>query len=68
MAGKLSLQSDYQVRGYSVSRGRPVGILDLSYDSPSGLYLNGQLLGALADDSNSGLLGMIDRVELSLRA
>ncbi len=59
VAGKLSLQSDYQVRGYSVSRGRPVGILDLSYDSPSGVYLNGQVFGALPDDYNPGLVGTI---------
>ena len=67
VAGKLSLQSDYQVRGYSVSRGRPVGILDLSYDSPSGVYLNGQLFGALPDDYNSGLLGMIGDVGYARR-
>ena len=67
MAGKLSLQSDYQVRGYSVSRGRPVGILDLSYDNPSGLYLNGQVFGALPDDYNSGLLGTIGDIGYARR-
>ncbi|MFL6725702.1 MAG: TorF family putative porin [Sphingomicrobium sp.] len=34
----LSVFSDDRFRGISLSDGRPVGILDLSYDSPSGLY------------------------------
>ena len=67
MAGKLSLQSDYQVRGYSVSRGRPVGILDLSYDTASGVYLNGSAFGALPDGDNPGLLGMIGDIGYARR-
>ena len=59
MAGKLSLQSGYQVRGYSISRGRPVGILDLSYDDPSGFYLSESTFGALPDHEYPGLLGLI---------
>ena len=34
----VSAYSDYRFRGYSLSDGRPVAILDLSYDLPSGLY------------------------------
>lgn len=34
----VSLFSDYRLRGYSISGSRPVAILDLSYDAPSGLY------------------------------
>lgn len=34
----VSVYSDYRFRGVSLSDGRPVGILDLSYDLPSGLY------------------------------
>lgn len=34
----VSLFSDYRFRGFSLSESRPVGILDLSYDAPSGLY------------------------------
>ena len=30
--------SDARLRGYSLSAGRPVGQLDLSYDDPSGFY------------------------------
>ena len=34
----VSAYSDYRFRGYSLSDGRPVAILDLSYDLPTGLY------------------------------
>jgi uncharacterized protein (TIGR02001 family) len=34
----ISVFSDQRFRGYSLSDGRPVGILDLSYDAPDGLY------------------------------
>ena len=59
VAGKLSLQSGYEVRGYSVSRGRPVGVLDFSYDDSSGFYLSQSTFGALPDHDDPGLLGLI---------
>ena len=34
----VSLFSDYRFRGFSLSDDRPVAILDVSYDAPSGLY------------------------------
>jgi uncharacterized protein (TIGR02001 family) len=34
----ISVFSDYRFRGYSLSDGRPVGIIDLSYDAPNGFY------------------------------
>jgi uncharacterized protein (TIGR02001 family) len=34
----VSIFSDDRFRGYSLSDGRPVAILDLSYDAPSGVY------------------------------
>ena len=34
----VSIFSDDRFRGYSLSDGRPVGILDLSYDAPKGFY------------------------------
>ncbi len=34
----VSIFSDSRFRGYSLSAGRPVGIIDLSYDDPDGLY------------------------------
>ena len=61
------MQSDYQVRGYSVSKGRPVGIVDLSYDDPSGLYLSESTFGALPDSDNPGLLGLVGAVGYAKR-
>ncbi|NUR11231.1 MAG: hypothetical protein HOQ20_05200 [Bradyrhizobium sp.] len=37
-SGAVSIFSDDRLRGYTISDGRPVGILDLSYDDPSGFY------------------------------
>lgn len=42
-----SIFSDDRFRGYSLSDGRPVGILDFAYDDPSGFY---------ADVSGTGVL------------
>ena len=44
----LSAYSDLRYRGVSLSDGRPVAILDISYDAPSGLYgaLSGSLVAA----------------------
>jgi uncharacterized protein (TIGR02001 family) len=67
MAAKLSLESDYQVRGYSVSQGRPVGVVDLAYDFASGVYANGSLFGALPNDEHTGLLGVIGDIGYARR-
>lgn len=41
----VSIYSDERFRGISFSDGRPVGILDLSYDAPNGLY--GEVSGSV---------------------
>jgi len=40
----LGLQSDYRYRGISLSSGRPVGTLDLSFDHKSGFYAGGSAI------------------------
>jgi len=45
-SGAISIFSDDRFRGYSLSDGYPVGIFDLSYDAPSGLY--GAVSGSMA--------------------
>jgi uncharacterized protein (TIGR02001 family) len=54
-----SLFNDLRLRGYSLSDGRPVGILDLSYDAPNGLY--GAVSGSIVASRGEGLkpLGII---------
>lgn len=58
-AGRFGLQSDYEVRGASITHGRPVADLDLSYDLPLGFYMDGSAFGALADGRYPGLVGLI---------
>ena len=47
----VSIYSDDRFRGVSVSDGRPVGILDVSYDARNGLYaaLSGRVAATRAD-------------------
>jgi uncharacterized protein (TIGR02001 family) len=49
----VSIFSDDRFRGYSLSGGRPVGILDLSYDAPNGFYA--ALSGSVAASRRDGL-------------
>jgi uncharacterized protein (TIGR02001 family) len=55
----VSLFNDYRFRGYSLSDGRPAGILDVSYDAPNGLY--GAASGSIVASHGEGLkpLGLI---------
>lgn len=52
-----SLFNDARFRGYSLSGGRPVGILDFAYDDASGFYTDAAVTGVLRRDSDPGLLG-----------
>ena len=47
VAGTLSVDSDFLFRGYSLSDGHPTATMQLSYDAPSGFYLNGAATGVL---------------------
>jgi uncharacterized protein (TIGR02001 family) len=49
----FSLLNDYRFRGFSLSDGRPVAILDLSYDAPNGLY--GAASGSLVATRHDGV-------------
>jgi len=49
VAIEAALQTDYRVRGYSVTDGDPAASLSLSYDDPSGLYLGGSVIGTVRD-------------------
>jgi uncharacterized protein (TIGR02001 family) len=53
-----SIYSDLRFRGYSLSEGRPVGILDFAYDDPSGLYAGASATGALRNGGNPAPLGL----------
>lgn len=53
----ISLKSDERFRGRSLSDGRPVATLDLSYDSKSGPYAGGSVTAILTGKERAGLLG-----------
>ena len=59
MGAVVSVFSDARFRGISLSDGRPVGILDLSYDAPGGLY--GAFSGSVVDTRGEGIraLGVV---------
>jgi uncharacterized protein (TIGR02001 family) len=64
--GSLALQSNYQLRGYSLSAGRPVAILNLAYDDPSGIYFNESTIGLL-DSQDASVLGEIGNIGYARR-
>ena len=57
VAVEAVLQTDYRVRGYSVSDEKPAASLSLSYDDPSGAYVGGLVL-ATVRDGEPALLGL----------
>jgi uncharacterized protein (TIGR02001 family) len=67
IAGSLDVQNDYRVRGYSISEGRPAAILNLSYDTPGGLYLNGAAIGSFTDRHDPALIGAIADIGYAYR-
>ena len=56
----LTLQSDYRVRGVSLTDKRPVLSGALGYDSPSGFYAGGSLIAQDTADQGAQLLGHIE--------
>lgn len=50
VAGSISVESDDRFRGRSLSSGQPVAMASLSYDHPSGIYVDGALVAQLAGD------------------
>lgn len=54
----VSVFSDARFRGYSLSDGRPVGILDFAYDDPSGFYADVSGTGVLERGSNPSPLAL----------
>lgn len=66
VAGDLTLQSDYRLRGHSLSGGDPVAILNLSYDHPTGVYANGSTIGVFREGGME-LLGLTGNIGYARR-
>ena len=57
VAASISVKSDERFRGRSLSDGRPVATIGLSYDIKSGPYLGGSASVILTGDQRAGLMG-----------
>jgi len=57
VAVEAALQTDYRVRGYSISAGEPAASLSVSYDDVSGAYLGASVIG-IAYDGEPALAGL----------
>jgi uncharacterized protein (TIGR02001 family) len=54
----VSAFSDLRFRGYSLSEGSPVAVLDFAYDDPSGLYAGGAATGVLREGGEPAPLAL----------
>jgi uncharacterized protein (TIGR02001 family) len=61
------VESDYRIRGHSISGGKPAATASLSYDDPSGFYASGTAIGALTGDDHPDLLGLLANVGYARR-
>jgi uncharacterized protein (TIGR02001 family) len=50
VAGSVDIESDYRLRGYSLSGGQPTAAARISYDDDSGVYLNALAIGEWGRD------------------
>lgn len=50
VSGSVDIESDYRLRGYSLSAGRPAATAQIGYDDESGLYLDLSATGVLGRD------------------
>lgn len=50
VSGSVDVESDYRLRGYSLSAGRPVATAQIGYDDDSGVYLNLSATGEIGRD------------------
>ena len=63
---EAALQTDYRLRGYSVSDGNPAASVAVGYDDPSGIYLSGVASGTIRD-GDPELLGLEANVGYATR-
>jgi len=65
VTGNVSIDSDYRLRGYSLSNGQPAISAELTYDDPIGAYVNLSALTKLAGSPK--FLGLIGDVGYARR-
>jgi uncharacterized protein (TIGR02001 family) len=57
ISGSLSVESDFRLRGYSLSAGRPVASARAGLESGSGFYADGSATAVLTRDDEARFLG-----------
>jgi uncharacterized protein (TIGR02001 family) len=57
VTGSIAIESDFRLRGYTLSAGRPVASVRLGYDDDSGLYANGSGTVIFSSGDQLRLLG-----------
>lgn len=67
LGGSLAFQTNDYFRGYSLSEGRPVATLSLSYDDASGFYAAGAVTGVATRHSGAKLLGFQENIGFASR-
>lgn len=67
LGGSLSFQTNDYFHGYSLSDGRPVATLNLSYDDASGLYVAAAATGVATRHSGARLLDFQENIGFSRR-
>jgi uncharacterized protein (TIGR02001 family) len=66
VAGSIDVESDYVLRGYSLSGGRPTAAARIGYDDDSGAYINALIVGEWASNQPH-LLGVQGNVGYAKR-
>jgi uncharacterized protein (TIGR02001 family) len=56
LSGRVSVESQYRVRGYAIAEANPVATATLSYDDQSGIYVNGTVIAG-THGSGAGVAG-----------
>lgn len=67
LGASMSISSDGRFRGRSLSEGRPVATLDLSYDDAKGVYLAESLTGIATAHSGLRILGFQENIGYARR-
>jgi len=67
IGASLSVLTDSRFRGHSLSEGRPVATLDLSYDDVTGLYLGGSATAVATTHSGVQLLRFEENIGYARR-
>jgi uncharacterized protein (TIGR02001 family) len=68
IGASVSLQSDYQLHGFSITDRRPVLSSDVAYDHSSGLYLGGSAIAEAVAHEGIEMLGHIEYAGYARRA